>query len=84
METIRVRIASSDDECEPRPRSSSAQYITGSTCTPTTRNITVVGLALGGTVCLLHGYNLGEPLLFTFGMYMFLSGVYCLVTEGIL
>lgn len=84
METIRVRVASSDDECEPRPRSSSAQYISGSTCTPTTRNVIIVGLALGGSVCLMHGYSLGDPLLFIFGMYMFSTGTYCLVTEGIL
>ena len=82
METIRVRDGpSSDDECV-RPRSSSAQYITQTTCSPKTQRLIMVGLSLGGSVCLLHGYSLGEPLLFVLGLYMLSTGVYCLITEG--
>ena len=86
METIRIRdgpSSSSDDEGV-RPRSSSAQYITQTTCSPKTQRLIMVGLSLGGSVCLLHGYSLGDPLLLILGLYMLSTGVYCLITQGII
>lgn len=72
-----------DKEQEIRPRSSSAQYLDRAPISNRCKNIIVVSVSLGGVACLLFGFRLGEPYLFILGLYMFLTGGYSVIVDGI-
>ena len=81
---IIVRVQTDDEDQEIRPRSSSAQYLDRVPISNRCRNITVVSVLMGGVACLLFGYKMGEPYLFILGLYMFLTGGYTVIVDGIL
>ena len=80
---IRVRVQTDDEDQEIRPRSSSAQYLDRVPISNRCRNITVVSVLMGGVTCLLFGFKMGEPYLFILGLYMFLTGGYTVIVDGI-
>lgn len=82
---LRVRVQTDDEDRDQdvRPRSSSAQYLDRAPISNRCKNITVVSVSLGGAACLLVGFKMGEPYLFILGLYMFLTGGYSFIVDGI-